>query len=50
VWLVALGAGVPKGAGTERLIRTMDVAPTVARILGFKMVECEGRPLTELAF
>ena len=34
VWLVALGAGVPKGAGTERPIRTTDVAPTVARILG----------------
>ena len=50
VWLVALGAGVPKGAGTERPIRTMDVAPTVAQILGFKMVECEGRPLPELVF
>ena len=45
VWLVALGAGVPKGAGTERPIRTTDVAPTVARILGFKMPECEGQPL-----
>ena len=50
VWLVALGAGVPKGAGTDRLIRTFDVAPTVAQILGFKMPECEGRPLGELAF
>jgi hypothetical protein len=50
VWLVAIGAGVPKGAGTERPIKTTDVAPTVARILGFKMPECEGRPLAELAF
>jgi hypothetical protein len=50
VWLVALGAGVPKGVGSQRPIRTLDVAPTVAQILGFKMVECEGRPLTELAF
>ena len=50
VWLVALGAGVPKGVGTPRPIRTLDVAPTVAQILGFKMVECEGRPLSELAF
>lgn len=50
VWLVAAGAGVPKGAGTERPIRTFDVAPTVANILGFKMPECEGRPLAELAF
>jgi hypothetical protein len=50
VWLVALGAGVPKGVGSQRPIRTLDVAPTVAEILGFKMMECEGRPLTELAF
>ena len=48
VWLVAVGAGVPKGAGTERPIRTLDVAPTVADMLGFKMVECEGKPLAEL--
>jgi hypothetical protein len=50
VWLVAVGAGVPAGTGTDRPIRTSDVAPTVARILGFKMAECEGRPLPELAF
>ena len=37
VWLVAVGAGVPKGAGTDRPIKTTDVAPTVARMLGFKM-------------
>jgi hypothetical protein len=48
VWLVALGAGVPKGAGTERPIKTSDVAPTVARILGVKMPECEGQPLPEV--
>jgi len=50
VWLVAVGAGVPRGTGTERPIRTMDVAPTVAQMLGFKMADCEGRPLAELAF
>ena len=50
VWLVALGAGVPRGAGTERPIKTTDVAPTVARILGVKMPDCEGQPLPELAF
>ena len=48
VWLVALGAGVPRGAGSERPIRTFDVAPTVARMLGFKMPDCEGQPLREL--
>jgi hypothetical protein len=50
VWVVAVGAGVPAGAGTDRPVRTNDVAPTIARILGFKMPECEGRPLVELAF
>ena len=50
VWLVAVGAGVPAGTGTDRPIHTSDVAPTIARILGFKMQECEGRPLPELAF
>jgi hypothetical protein len=50
VWVVAVGAGVPKGAGTERPIRTTDVAPTVAKILGFTLPECEGAPLSELAF
>jgi len=50
VWLVAVGAGVPRGTGTERPIRTLDVAPTVAQMLGFKMAECEGKPLAELAF
>ena len=34
----------------ERPVKTMDVAPTVARILGFKMAECEGKPLVELPF
>ena len=50
VWVVAMGAGAPAGAGTERPVRTSDVAPTVAGILGFKIPECEGRPLVELVF
>ena len=48
VWLVAAGAGVPKGTGTERPIRLFDVAPTVAQILGFRIAECEGKPLGEI--
>ncbi|HEX6639772.1 MAG TPA: hypothetical protein VF215_01600, partial [Thermoanaerobaculia bacterium] len=48
VWLVAIGAGVPKGAGTDRPIKTTDVAPTVAKMLGFKMSDCEGAALPEL--
>lgn len=48
-WLLACGAGVPRGTGSERLIRHIDLAPTVAEILGFKMPACEGKPLLELA-
>jgi hypothetical protein len=50
LWLLALGAGVPRGLVSERPIRTLDVAPTLGRVLGFKMPEGEGRPLSELAF
>jgi len=49
VWLLALGQGVPKGTGSDRVIRHIDVAPTVAQVLGFKMPDCEGKPLLELA-
>jgi len=50
LWLLAVGAGVPRGMVSPRPIRTLDVAPTVARVLGFKMPEGEGRALSELAF
>ncbi len=49
VWLLAVGAGVPRGAASERPIRHVDIAPTVAEILGFKIPGCEGKPLRELA-
>jgi hypothetical protein len=50
LWLLAVGTGIPKGLVSERPIRTTDVAPTVARVLGFKMPEGEGRALSEIAF
>jgi hypothetical protein len=50
LWLLAVGAGVPRGLVSERPIRTTDVAPTLARVLGFKMPETQGRALSELAF
>lgn len=49
VWLLACGAGVPRGTASERPIRHIDVAPTAAALLGFKMPGCEGKPLLELA-
>ncbi len=49
VWMMALGQGVPKHTGSERPIRHVDLAPSIAEILGFKMGECQGKPLMELA-
>lgn len=49
VWLLACGEGVPIRAGSERPIRHVDIAPTTAAILGFKLSEPEGKPLLELA-
>ncbi len=37
-----------RARSTDRPIKTTDVAPTVARMLGFKMTECEGTALPEL--
>jgi hypothetical protein len=50
LWLLAVGAGVPRGLVSERPIRTLDVAPTLGRVLGFKMPAGEGRSLSELPF
>jgi hypothetical protein len=50
LWMLALGAGVPRGLVSERPIRTTDVAPTLGRILEFKMPPTEGQALAELAF
>ncbi len=49
VWLLACGAGVPRGAASERPVRHIDIAPTVAQILSFKIPDCQGQPLHELA-
>ncbi len=49
LWLLALGPGVPTGTASERPIQSIDIAPTVAKVLGFKMPACEGKPLIELA-
>jgi hypothetical protein len=46
VWLLALGAGVPKGE-TDRAVQHVDVAATTAELLGFAC-DAKGRPLREL--
>ena len=47
VWLLALGAGVPKGE-TERTVQHVDIAATAAELLGAKC-NGAGRALTELS-
>ena len=46
---VACGVGVKAGCTTQRVIREMDVAPTIAAILGVSMPrECEGAPVYQI--
>jgi hypothetical protein len=47
VWLLALGAGVPKGE-TERAVQHVDVAATAAELLGFSC-DAAGHALRELS-
>jgi len=46
-WLLALGAGVPRGE-TDRPVHHVDVAATAAGLLGVKAGEIAGVPLREL--
>jgi len=47
VWLLALGAGVPKGE-TERMVQHVDVAATAAELLAFQC-KATGHPLKEFS-
>jgi len=44
---VASGAGIRKGVRTRR-VRNLDVAPTIARLLGISLPDVDGQPLTEI--
>jgi hypothetical protein len=43
--MVVSGAGVKKGVKLGR-IRNLDIAPTIAHLLGLSMPGVEGKPLT----
>lgn len=46
---MAAGAGLKKGYQTERVIRQVDVAPTIAALLGVRMpAQCEGAPAYQI--
>jgi hypothetical protein len=47
MWLLAMGAGVPRGE-TDRPVRHIDVCATAAELLGVKAGEMAGTPLKEL--
>lgn len=46
---VAAGAGIKAGCTTKRIIRQVDVAPTVAVLAGVRMPrDCEGAPVYQI--
>ena len=46
---VAAGTGIKEGFYTDRVIREIDVAPTVAALLGVRMpAQCEGSPVYQI--
>ena len=46
---VAAGKGIKKGYTTDRWIREIDVAPTMAVLLGAEMpAQCEGAPVYQI--
>ncbi|MBR5318509.1 MAG: alkaline phosphatase family protein [Peptococcaceae bacterium] len=46
---LAAGPGIKKGVYTDRMIRQVDVAPTIASIMGMRMpAQCEGAPIYQI--
>lgn len=46
---IAAGAGIKEGYKTDRIIREVDVAPTVAALTGVRMpAQCEGAPVYQI--
>ena len=46
---IAAGPGIKKGYKTDRVIRQVDVAPTIATLLGTRMpAQCEGAPVYQI--
>lgn len=46
---IAAGTGIKKGFKTDRIIRQVDVAPTVAYLGGVRMpAQCEGAPVYQI--
>lgn len=48
-WMMALGNGVREGAFIQRPVESLDLVPTVSRVLGFDVPMARGKVLTEVA-
>ena len=48
-WMMVLGNGVHEGAFIQRPIESLDLVPTVSRVLGFDVPRARGKVLTEVA-
>jgi hypothetical protein len=48
-WMMALGNGVHEGGFIQRPVESLDLVPTVSRILGFNVPMARGKVLTEVA-
>ncbi|MDO4281476.1 MAG: hypothetical protein Q4C56_07590, partial [Peptococcaceae bacterium] len=46
---IAAGPGIKKGCETDRVIRQVDVTPTIATIMDVRMpAQCEGAPAYQI--
>lgn len=48
-WMMALGKGVREGVFVERAVNSLDLVPTVGKLLGFSTPLAQGSVLTEVA-
>ena len=47
-WMVALGAGIKENISVDRMVESVDLVPTIAKILGCNAAFASGRPVTEV--
>ena len=47
-WMLALGPGVREGAVVDRPVNSLDLVPTLGKLLGFCPALSQGKPVTEI--
>jgi hypothetical protein len=48
VWMLVMGPGVRQGKTIDRMVESVDLAPTLGSLLGFSTPLAEGKPLPEV--